>query len=258
MMAPLTLTRPVCVCGVCVPQVEDPVLIVGFGPHGQMLAALLDQPLASLPDPSLRYIAFDLDPSRVQVRGAEVSSAGQVHDPSAARRTPPLSTQSSSCTGARGGVKVKRPPPCASRWGLKCGAGKPARPCCGCCACACASAGGAGGGLQRGVRRRLARGGAARGGRGAAKGGGRVPHAEQDGVAPRRGLAAPGLPHRAHLLPGQRHQVSRGVSALWGEGRSRTRSSPAGGQRAAFAPRPGRLQRRVGGSGRCRSARAVR
>eukprot|EP00199_Chlamydomonas_sp_CCMP681_P001509 CAMPEP_0119110844 /NCGR_PEP_ID=MMETSP1180-20130426/32455_1 /TAXON_ID=3052 ORGANISM="Chlamydomonas cf sp, Strain CCMP681" /NCGR_SAMPLE_ID=MMETSP1180 /ASSEMBLY_ACC=CAM_ASM_000741 /LENGTH=840 /DNA_ID=CAMNT_0007097455 /DNA_START=229 /DNA_END=2751 /DNA_ORIENTATION=+ len=50
---------------------QEPIVICGFGPHGQMLAALLDQPLSSLPDPYSRsYIAFDLNPARVQAAQA--------------------------------------------------------------------------------------------------------------------------------------------------------------------------------------------
>jgi hypothetical protein len=57
-------------------QYEEPVVIVGFGPHGQALATLLCQPLASLPSEKDRaYIAFDLDPTRVQVGEAGVSLA---------------------------------------------------------------------------------------------------------------------------------------------------------------------------------------
>jgi hypothetical protein len=51
-------------------QFEEPVVIIGFGPHGQALATLLAQPLASLPAAQDRsYLGFDLDPLRVQVRG---------------------------------------------------------------------------------------------------------------------------------------------------------------------------------------------
>jgi hypothetical protein len=48
---------------------DDPVVVlVGFGPHGQMLASLLETPLSSLPDSRGKaYVAFDLDPARVQV-----------------------------------------------------------------------------------------------------------------------------------------------------------------------------------------------
>lgn len=42
--------------------------ICGFGSHGQMLAAILDSQLESLPEAERQYIAFDLDPVRVQVR----------------------------------------------------------------------------------------------------------------------------------------------------------------------------------------------
>src|SRR4051812_22258810 len=66
-------------------QAEEPVVICGFGPHGQMLAALLDRPLASLPDPRARaYIAFDLDPTRVQVRAERACSAAASIDRMAA------------------------------------------------------------------------------------------------------------------------------------------------------------------------------
>ncbi|KAF5828963.1 Sodium/hydrogen exchanger family-domain-containing protein [Dunaliella salina] len=52
-------------------RIEQPVAICGFGSHGQMLAALLDSPLESLPDTAVRqYIAFDLDPVRVQAARA--------------------------------------------------------------------------------------------------------------------------------------------------------------------------------------------
>ena len=52
----------------CTLQVEEPVVICGFGPAGQMLAALLDAPMASLDDQQDRaYIGFDLDPQRVKV-----------------------------------------------------------------------------------------------------------------------------------------------------------------------------------------------
>jgi hypothetical protein len=51
-------------------QIDEPIVICGFGAHGQMLAALLDAPLESLPDVAAhQYIAFDLDPGRVQVCG---------------------------------------------------------------------------------------------------------------------------------------------------------------------------------------------
>ncbi|KAL6758236.1 Sodium/hydrogen exchanger family-domain-containing protein [Haematococcus lacustris] len=52
-------------------KIHSPVVICGFGPHGQMLAALLDSPMASLKDDAVRnYVAFDLDPIRVQVARA--------------------------------------------------------------------------------------------------------------------------------------------------------------------------------------------
>lgn len=44
------------------PQVADPLVILGFGPQGQMVANMLSSPLAG---PSRPYIAFDLEPSRV-------------------------------------------------------------------------------------------------------------------------------------------------------------------------------------------------
>mmetsp|Transcript_27448 Transcript_27448/g.69813 ORF Transcript_27448/g.69813 Transcript_27448/m.69813 type:complete len:942 (-) Transcript_27448:1022-3847(-) len=48
-------------------ELKDHVVICGFGPQGQMLAALLDAPMASVPETTSRkYIAFDLDPARVQ------------------------------------------------------------------------------------------------------------------------------------------------------------------------------------------------
>lgn len=40
----------------------DPIVILGFGPQGQMVANMLSSPLAGSSRP---YIAFDLEPSRV-------------------------------------------------------------------------------------------------------------------------------------------------------------------------------------------------
>ena len=42
-------------------QLVDPIVICGFGPQGQMLANLLENPLVPC-----TYVAFDIDPSRVQ------------------------------------------------------------------------------------------------------------------------------------------------------------------------------------------------
>ena len=63
---PLTLTRnPLSLPG-CPTQLLQPVVICGFGPQGQMLANLLENPLVPA-----SYIAFDSDPQRVQAsRGA--------------------------------------------------------------------------------------------------------------------------------------------------------------------------------------------
>ncbi|EFJ41469.1 hypothetical protein VOLCADRAFT_68169 [Volvox carteri f. nagariensis] len=48
------------------PPVSDPVVICGFSPAGQMVANMLESPLASLDGSSvLPYVAFDLDPDRV-------------------------------------------------------------------------------------------------------------------------------------------------------------------------------------------------
>ncbi len=49
------------------PQIVDPIVICGFSPAGQMVANMLQSPLASngLGSPSLAYLAFDLDPERV-------------------------------------------------------------------------------------------------------------------------------------------------------------------------------------------------
>jgi hypothetical protein len=44
-------------------QVDDPVVILGFGPQGQMVANMLSSPLAAAGHQA--YIAFDLEPSRV-------------------------------------------------------------------------------------------------------------------------------------------------------------------------------------------------
>lgn len=48
-------------------QIVDPIVICGFSPAGQMVANMLQSPLASvgLGSPSLAYLAFDLDPERV-------------------------------------------------------------------------------------------------------------------------------------------------------------------------------------------------
>ncbi len=47
---------------------DDPVVICGFGPPAQLLANMLESPLAASGPQQLRYIAFDLDPARVTVR----------------------------------------------------------------------------------------------------------------------------------------------------------------------------------------------
>jgi hypothetical protein len=46
-------------------QVEDPVVILGFGPQGQMLANMLASPLAQSGNKTRTYIGFDLDHTRV-------------------------------------------------------------------------------------------------------------------------------------------------------------------------------------------------
>jgi voltage-gated potassium channel Kch len=47
--------------------VDDPVVILGFGPQGQMLANMIQSPLAAPSGANkLAYIAFDLNPARVQ------------------------------------------------------------------------------------------------------------------------------------------------------------------------------------------------
>eukprot|EP00878_Enallax_costatus_P039262 GHUV01044841.1.p1 GENE.GHUV01044841.1~~GHUV01044841.1.p1 ORF type:complete len:117 (+),score=21.66 GHUV01044841.1:547-897(+) len=46
-------------------QVEDPVVILGFGPQGQMVANMLSSPLAQAGSKPHAYIGFDLDHSRV-------------------------------------------------------------------------------------------------------------------------------------------------------------------------------------------------
>jgi hypothetical protein len=46
-------------------QVEDPVVILGFGPQGQMLANMLASPLAQNNNKARAYIGFDLDHARV-------------------------------------------------------------------------------------------------------------------------------------------------------------------------------------------------
>jgi hypothetical protein len=46
-------------------QVEDPVVILGFGPQGQMLANMLSSPLAQSGNKTRTYIGFDLDHTRV-------------------------------------------------------------------------------------------------------------------------------------------------------------------------------------------------
>jgi hypothetical protein len=46
-------------------QVEDPVVILGFGPQGQMLANMLASPLAQSGNKARAYIGFDLDHARV-------------------------------------------------------------------------------------------------------------------------------------------------------------------------------------------------
>jgi len=61
----LSLTRfdsCVCLCMLAALQVDDPVVILGFGPQGQMVANMLSSPLASS---GQAYIGFDLEPSRV-------------------------------------------------------------------------------------------------------------------------------------------------------------------------------------------------
>ncbi|KAI8467065.1 MAG: Sodium/hydrogen exchanger family-domain-containing protein [Monoraphidium minutum] len=46
---------------------DDPVVILGFGPQGQMLANMIASPLAAPSSANkVSYIAFDLDPSRVK------------------------------------------------------------------------------------------------------------------------------------------------------------------------------------------------
>lgn len=51
--------------------IDDPVVILGFTPQGQMLANMIASPLAA---PSaankLSYVAFDLDPARVRASRA--------------------------------------------------------------------------------------------------------------------------------------------------------------------------------------------
>lgn len=46
-------------------QVEEPVVILGFGPQGQMIANMLSSPLAQSSSKPHSYIGFDLDISRV-------------------------------------------------------------------------------------------------------------------------------------------------------------------------------------------------
>uniref|UniRef100_A0A383V6H6 RCK N-terminal domain-containing protein n=1 Tax=Tetradesmus obliquus TaxID=3088 RepID=A0A383V6H6_TETOB len=46
-------------------EVEDPVVILGFGPQGQMLANMLASPLAQSNNKPRAYIGFDLDHARV-------------------------------------------------------------------------------------------------------------------------------------------------------------------------------------------------
>lgn len=70
-------------------------MILGFGANGQMLATLLESPLSSLPDDGRAYVAFDLDPARVQVgtrvhsRGAAESSNQLAGAPSCLQRCEP-------------------------------------------------------------------------------------------------------------------------------------------------------------------------
>ncbi|GBF88863.1 K+ efflux antiporter [Raphidocelis subcapitata] len=47
----------------------EPVVILGFGPQGQMVANMLGSPLAG-PSKRLSYVAFDLDPARVRAARA--------------------------------------------------------------------------------------------------------------------------------------------------------------------------------------------
>eukprot|EP00775_Hariotina_reticulata_P005483 gene5483-5718_t len=46
-------------------KVDDPVVILGFGPQGQMVANMLSSPLAQPSNRPRRYIGFDLDYARV-------------------------------------------------------------------------------------------------------------------------------------------------------------------------------------------------
>lgn len=46
-------------------QIEDPVVILGFGPQGQMVANMLSSPLAQAGSKPQAYIGFDLDHTRV-------------------------------------------------------------------------------------------------------------------------------------------------------------------------------------------------
>lgn len=46
-------------------QVDAPVVILGFGPQGQMVANMLSSPLAAAAGQQA-YIGFDLEPARVE------------------------------------------------------------------------------------------------------------------------------------------------------------------------------------------------
>lgn len=89
-------------------------MLCGFGAESQMLAALLEAPLASLPEPSERaYVAFDLDPARVQVRGWLGGWAG---GPPAGSGGPPQDNRTaagSAAPGALGGPGARK-----GGWGL--------------------------------------------------------------------------------------------------------------------------------------------
>lgn len=61
---PLTPVFLCCLCMLCSLhlQADDPVVILGFGPQGQMVANMVSSPFASS---GQAYIGFDLEPSRV-------------------------------------------------------------------------------------------------------------------------------------------------------------------------------------------------